>query len=132
MMSIVHRAVWFAVFIGTLVGGWRFAGSNAAPVRIDYLIGELGAVPLWIALVTSFGIGGAVMALALFARLTRSSLAQRRYRKTLAALESEVHQLRNLPVEGGRDAVLIAETAPETSDSLQQSGGTLPTVEAVR
>ena len=131
-MSIVHRAVWFAVFLGALVGGWQFAGSNAAPVRVDYLIGELPAVPLWVALVTSFGVGGAVIALALFARLTRSSLAQRRYRKTLAALESEVHQLRNLPVEGGRDAIPIAEAASEPSDSSRPSGGTPPAVEAVR
>ena len=98
-MSYVRRGVWLAVFTGALVGGWNFAGNNSAPIRIDYVFGALGAVPLWLALLTSFGAGAVASALFLFARLTRSSLAQRRYRKTLVALESEVHQLRNLPVE---------------------------------
>jgi hypothetical protein len=104
------------VFVGALVGGWQFAGSNAAPVRIDYLAGEFGAVPLWLALAGSFGAGAAVTALALFARLTRSSLAQRRYRRTVAALESEVHQLRNLPVEAERDIAAVADPVSSVAD----------------
>jgi uncharacterized integral membrane protein len=106
-MAYVRRGVWLAIFVGALVGGWEFAGNNAAPVRVDYVFGAVGAVPLWVALLTSFGLGAAVTAFALFARLTRSSLAQRRYRKTVASLESEVHQLRNLPVEGEREVTEV-------------------------
>jgi len=102
-MLYLRRGLWLVVFVGALIGGWKFADNNSAPVSIDYLIDVSGLLPLWLALSLSFGAGAAVASLALFARLTRSSLAQRRYRKTVAALESEVHQLRNLPV---------AETTP--------------------
>jgi len=116
-MSIVRRGGWVVVFFGALIGGWQFAGSNAAPIRVDYLLGVFPAVPLWLALVVSFAIGAAAAVAGLFARLTRSTLAQRRYRKTLAALESEVHQLRNLPVAEGRDVVALPapEFEPEAS-----------------
>ena len=110
-MAYLRRGIWLAVFVGALVGGWHFAGNNAAPVRVDYVVGVFGAVPLWLALLASFGIGAAVTAFALFARLTRSSLAGRRYRKTVAALESEVHQLRNLPVEAERDVPALLPAA---------------------
>jgi len=126
-MGIARRIVWLAIFVAALVGGWKFAGSNSSPVRVDYLFGEFGAVPLWLALVTSASAGVAAAVLGLSARLTRSSLAQRRYRKTVAALESEVHQLRNLPV--GLDET--AEALPGAARGSEEPGATAP-IEAVR
>ena len=123
-MSYVRRGLWIAVFIAALVSGWTFAGHNADPVSVDYLFGALTAVPLWVALLTSFVMGIVATALGLFGQLTRSSLAQRRYRKAIAALESEVHQLRNLPVEAERaDAAISAEgtQADVPSDPLASS-----------
>ena len=126
-MGIARRIVWLAVFVAALVGGWKFAGSNGSLVRVDYLFGVFGAVPLWLALVASASAGAVAAVLALSARLTRSSLAQRRYRKTVAALESEVHQLRNLPVD--LDDTL--ETLPGAARSGDEPGDTDP-IEAAR
>ena len=111
-MGIVRRIVWLAIFVMALVGGWEFAGNNGTPVRVDYVVGEFGAVPLWLALVTRASGGVAIAILALSARLTRASLAQRRYRKTVAALEAEVHQLRNLPVTAERSPVTLTDATP--------------------
>ena len=113
-MGIVRRIVWLAIFVMALVGGWEFAGNNGSPVRVDYVLGQFDAVPLWLALVASAVGGLGVGVLALTARLPRASLAQRRYRKTVAALEAEVHQLRNLPVadQGALAAGQTPQAAP--------------------
>ena len=116
-MGIVRRIVWLGIFVMALVGGWEFAGSNGSLVRVDYVLGQFEAVPLWLALVAS-AIGGLLIgSLALTARLTRASLAQRRYRKTVAALEAEVHQLRNLPVvDQGK---LPSADAPQAAPAVE-------------
>jgi len=111
-MAIARRLFWLAIFVTALIGGWKFAGTNGAPVAVDYLFGTFPAVPLWLALVTSAAAGAGIATAGLSARLTRSSLAQRRYRKTVAALESEVHQLRNLPVASGLAEARPDETPP--------------------
>ena len=131
-MSILRRGVWLAIFVAALVGGWKFAGNNATTIGVDYLFGEIAAVPVWVALIVSFAAGAGVMGLALFARLTRSSLAQRRYRRTLASLETEVHQLRNLPLEEGRElpAVESGRPAPVAGADDPAAEASLPLVEA--
>lgn len=100
-MALLRRSVWVVLFVAAVWSGMRFSNENAEPVSIHYVIGTLHGVPLWLALVGSFAVGLAAAFAAFAGRLARASLAQRRYRKTVAALESEVHQLRNLPVEAG-------------------------------
>ena len=99
-MALLRRVLWVALFVGALIGGWTFASENGALIGIRYGFGRSIEVQLWLALIGSFSAGVGICFLALLGRLTRSSLAQRRYRKALAALEAEVHQLRNLPIEG--------------------------------
>jgi len=130
-MSYVRRVSWIAVFVAALVSGWTFAGHNADPVRIDYLFGVLAAVPLWAALLSCFVMGIVVTLFGMFGQLTRSSLAQRRYRKTLAALESEVHQLRNLPVESERDDAVVSAEGMLADAPPAPQASSLP-VEAAR
>jgi putative membrane protein len=87
-----------ALFIGALVFGWQFRTSNEAQVPVDFLVGTLPPAPVWKILCASFLLGAVVATLACVFQLVRLSLTARRYRKALGQLESEVHELRTLPL----------------------------------
>jgi uncharacterized integral membrane protein len=102
--------------IGLFVYAWYFAASNADPVQIHYLFGELPPLELWKALGVA-GFVGALMVVALMGYgWVRARLESRRYRKALLDLEAEVHQLRNLPLNAADPIGLAGE-------GLAQSGG---------
>lgn len=119
-MVLLRRLLLGALLVGAMVAGAKFSDENEMPVAIGYVFGTLGEVPLWVALVGSFGLGAGLCLLAVVGRLTRSTLAQRRYRKTVAALESEVHQLRNLPIEGvsAAEAIPLAGAPPAVVEAV--------------
>jgi uncharacterized integral membrane protein len=97
-MRTVRRLLAAVLFVAALVGGWRFADQNQTPVTLDYFFGVAEALPLWAALAAAFGLGFALAgALGLY-QAARLSLTARRWRKTAGGLESELHQLRNLPL----------------------------------
>jgi uncharacterized integral membrane protein len=115
-MKLLRRSIFGVLFAGLMVGGWLFAHSNSETVRVDYLMGELAEVALWKALTGAGALGALVAALAMGFGLLRSRLESRRYRRELLDLESEVHQLRNLP--------LVSEEPPLSGDpALALSGG---------
>jgi hypothetical protein len=72
--------------------------GNGAPTSLDLLFLELHQIPLWSALLGAFALGASCAGASLFYQLAKKSYAARRYRKELAGLESEIHQLRNLPL----------------------------------
>jgi len=97
-MRILRRLLLLAVFVGVLVLGWSFASHNATPVTIHYVAGELPEVPLWAVMLGAFGLGALVAALFSMFEVAKQGLVARRYRKTAEGLESEIHQMRNLPL----------------------------------
>ena len=97
-MRSVRRLVAIAIFVAALVLGWKFAHANLEPVSVHYLVGVLDAVPLWAALVGAFGVGAVLVGIGALVPLARVSLTARRWRKVANDLESELHQLRNLPL----------------------------------
>ena len=99
-MLWVRRLLVLAVFVGVLVGGWRFAAQNSETLAIDYLVGRLEGVPVWLALSATFLAGAAAASLLAFYQTARLKLTARRYRRVVNGLEAEVHQLRNLPLAG--------------------------------
>lgn len=103
-MRWVRRFLWIGVLTGLLVGGWLFAARNETPVRVHYLFGETLELALWQALLLAFGAGALLVgAFATLAAL-RHGLVQRRYRKLISGLETEVHQLRSLPLAEASEA----------------------------
>jgi uncharacterized integral membrane protein len=86
--------------LALLVLGWRFAARNEADVPVDLLLTQLPATPLWTVLLVAFGLGAVLVGLLSSYEIMRLSLLQRRLRKTVERLESEIHQLRNLPLAG--------------------------------
>ena len=96
-MRWVRRLIGVAVAVTAMVGGWRLADANAAPVSISYLWGAV-ELPVWEALLWCFA-GGFVLAGTGWLWFgVRSRMLQRRYRKAVGGLEAEIHQLRNLPL----------------------------------
>ncbi len=100
-MALLRRVTGIALFLSLLVGAVLLRDANDQRIDIDYVFGTVTNVSLWLVLVASFATGAALATLILTTRLARGSLAQRRYRRAVARLEQEVHQLRNLPVADG-------------------------------
>ena len=99
-MRIVRRLLGVAIFVAFLVLGWTFAAEHSSPVSIHFPLAASMEVTLWVALLVAFALGAAITASIAAYRATRQSLVSRRYRKMIRDLESEVHQLRNLPLTG--------------------------------
>jgi uncharacterized integral membrane protein len=104
-MRIVRRLFLLAVFVGILVLGWSFASHNAEPVTVSYVVGALPPAPAWAVILCSFVAGAAVAGVLSLFELTTQGLVARRYRRTAEGLESEIHQMRNLP--------LVADDEPD-------------------
>jgi uncharacterized integral membrane protein len=115
-MRIVRRLVLLAVVVGILVLGWGFASRNAEPVTVHYLVGVRPDVPLWVVMLGSFGLGAAVAGVLSLFELAKQGLVARRYRKTAEGLESEIHQMRSLPLVGPPDAEIAAEGAGDVPE----------------
>ncbi len=113
-MRVVRRLLWVALAALVLVVGWRFASQNETPVTIDLIVMRVGQAPLWAGLVVAFGFGAACAGLGALYEVTRLGLLARRYRKAVVRLESEIHQLRNLPLtvdEGENHPPAVPEAA---------------------
>lgn len=79
-----------------LLAGVLFVLRNAQVVPVD-LLGLRFAPPLWVLLLGAFAAGALCCGAALALPLLRANLGERRARKELARLESELHALRNAP-----------------------------------
>lgn len=121
-MTFVRRILLVAVFVLLLVGGWRFAHENEAVVSIHYVLGRTVDVALWQALLAAVTAGVLGTGLVLGLSLMRARMESRRFRKALVKLESEVHQLRNLPVVAS-DEEVEAGLAPAIEAGEAASSG---------
>jgi uncharacterized integral membrane protein len=97
-MRVVRRVGWVALFAALGLLAWRFASHNAIPVSVDLVVTRLPEAPLWLGLVLAFAGGAAAAGLAALYEIARLSLLARRYRRAVVRLESEIHELRNLPL----------------------------------
>ncbi len=75
-----------------------FPDRNGDLVAVDLLLGSTPLIPLWVVVLGAFGFGALLSAILFGLFLIRSKLLRRRYRKAVADLETEVHQLRTLPI----------------------------------
>lgn len=118
-MRIIRRLAVLALLAGVLVGGWRFAALNAAPqVSVDFFFWRSPEVSPWVAILVAFGVGfGLCLGLCVF-EMARASLVARRYRKTVARLEAEIHQLRTLS--------LAAADSPNVEREPGKAGAAAP------
>jgi hypothetical protein len=97
-MRMLRRVLVVSVFVALFAVAWRFVGTNSVRIDLDLVLFQLHQVPLWSSLVAAFALGASCAGASLVYELAKKSFAARRYRKELAGLESEIHQLRNLPL----------------------------------
>jgi uncharacterized membrane protein YciS (DUF1049 family) len=119
-MQTVRRLMALALFAGLFVVAWRFASTNDTEIPIDLLLIQAPAVPIWMALLIAFGAGLLLASVSLGYKVLKKNLVARRYRKEVKGLESEIHQLRNLPLSGTGSA-LASEANAEAEDG--EGGG---------
>ncbi len=111
-MRTIRRLLALALFAGLFYVAWRFTHSNEGTIRIDWLLGETPPLPVWLALLAAFGLGALSAGAALLYELVKKSLVARRYRKAVHGLESEIHQLRNLPLAGEETGAAARRSTP--------------------
>jgi uncharacterized integral membrane protein len=112
-MQTVRRVIVLALFAALFVAAWRFASTNANEIRVDLLFFQIPAVPLWVALLSAFGIGVVLTGASVGYQVIKKNLVARRYRKTVRNLQSEIHQLRNLPLAGTDSAPALRPDVEE-------------------
>jgi uncharacterized integral membrane protein len=110
-MKTVRRLLTLALFAGAFAVAYQF-GKNAEPLAVSLFGWTTPPAPAWLVLALAFGLGAAVASGLWLFQVIRLSLLARRYRKATRALESEVHQLRNLPLAGGEGSALAAGGIP--------------------
>ena len=98
-MKTLRRLLALLLFGAAFVLAYRLAGANELPITVDLLFVRTSPTELWIVLVAAAGVGAVLASAILLFELARVGLLARRYRKTVTALEAEVHELRNLPLE---------------------------------
>ena len=110
-----------AIIVSVNIVGWMFYAANTAVVTIDLLGMAVIEVTVWKLALTCFALGaGVVLLLSGFLGLRGLEL-RRRYRKTIRKLESELHQLRSLPLTNDPDAQVPAPE-PEVAKAAGGQG----------
>ena len=114
-MQKVRVLVVLALFGGLFFVALRFSSTNATEIPVDLLLYQVPAVPIWLALLIAFGVGALAAGLSFSYEVVKKSLVARRYRKAVRGLESEIHQLRNLPL-AATDSALPLDADAEGQD----------------
>lgn len=123
-MRILRRVLLLLLFVGFFLAAWQFTHRNGQGVAIDLTFWQIHEAPLWAALALAFCAGVLVTVALLAVPMARTGLAARHYRRAVRGLESEIHQLRNLPLAGSegpgkgtpaRDAGDPIKTTPRRS-----------------
>lgn len=100
-----------AFFVAMLWLGWSFRAENATPIDLDLVWVRFSNVELWRMVLVSIGFGVVVSALVVGFAWLRSRLLNRRYRRVIRRLETELHELRSLPLTGSEPPITMS--APE-------------------
>ena len=108
-MRGLRRALALALAVGLLVAGWSFAAANGGAVSVSYVLGTFHDVPLWRALLGSFVLGAFVATVVCLYQVAKLGLVARRLRKALGRLESELHELRTLPLASENERLRMPE-----------------------
>lgn len=103
-MQWLRTVLVLGIALGLIWTGWSFRSGNAEPVDLDLVWFRMQNVPVWWALSLAVFAGACAGGVAGGLAWLRQRLVNRRYRKTIERLESEVHQLRSLPLEGPASA----------------------------
>ena len=117
-MQTLRRVLSTALSLALLIGVVAFAtrSTNQNSVEVHYLFGE-ASWPLWQLVGGSFLAGALAAWLMSVPPWMRSRFEVRRHRKQSARLESELHELRNLPLAAEEPSGATASLETPAGDS---------------
>lgn len=124
-MRWVRRILFIGLVGAFFYGAVRFSSENEQLVVVHYLAGATEQIELWHALALAAGVGAISSALPLAYLWTRSRLLVWQYRRTMNRQETEIHQLRNLPLttpQGGEPEPDSVAVSPAASRDTVGSG----------
>ncbi|MDD9852614.1 MAG: LapA family protein [Deltaproteobacteria bacterium] len=113
---VLRRVVLALLAALLLLAAVLFVLRNAQVAPVD-LLGLRFESPLWVLMLGAFVAGALCCGAALAVPLLRANLGERRARKALAQMESELHALRNAP------PAEQASAPPELPEQGESSGG---------
>ena len=112
MKRVLLMIALFGVFGAAMWLGRTFPAANAGAIDLDLLWLRIPNLQVWSLLLGSISLGafGASVILGFF--LLRGWMVGRRYRKAIKRLESELHQLRSLPLAKEGNAAFAKSAKP--------------------
>jgi len=119
---MLRRILAGALFVGLFAFAWSFAKHNADVVDVYYGLGTAQGVGVGELIASVFAGGVLIGCVTMLVPYLRARLLGRRYRKQVERLETEVHELRNLPLSGGSALTSEAEYAEEGSGLVSGEG----------
>jgi len=99
-MQWLRTILVLALVLTLLWAGWSFRTGNAGEIDLDLVWLRVPNVAVWWALVGAAAVGASLGAFTVGFAWLRQRILNRRYRRAIERLESEVHQLRSLPLSG--------------------------------
>lgn len=79
-------------------------------IDLDLIWVQFPHVEIWWAVLVSFGIGAFIATLLVGFAWMRGRLLNRRYRRVIRRLESELHELRSLPLMGSEPPRVVSSS----------------------
>ena len=95
--------LWIVVigfFVGALWIGWSFRSGNVTPIDLDLIWIRIAHVELWWVILVAIAVGAVLATCLVGFALLRAHWLNIRYRRVSKRLESELHQMRSLPLSG--------------------------------
>lgn len=103
--------------------GWNFPSANLAVVDIDLLWITIEGVSVWKLVLGAFALGAGLVLLAAAFFYMRGVILRRRYRATIRRLESELHQMRSLPLSDAGASTPGEALPAEATPARSAAGG---------
>jgi len=100
------------LFVGALWLGWSFRAANAMPIDLDLIWLRVPNLELWWLLFVAACFGAFVATIVVGFAWLRGWELNRRYRRAIKRLESELHQMRSLPLASSESAKFGEEPDP--------------------
>ena len=124
MKRVLVGVLGAVLFVGALIVGWSLGGANETTIDIDRLWVRIAEVKVWELTLAAFSSGAGLVLLVAGFLGTRGWLLRRRYRATIRRLESELHQMRSLPLASEGEAALAdaAGTNGDAAPRVAQGG----------
>jgi len=99
---IVLVLLSLGLFVAMLTTGWKFATGNSGLIDLDLIWIQIPELELWRVILISMALGALSTAVLMGFAWLRGWLLNVRYRGAIKRLESELHEMRSLPLIGSR------------------------------